>query len=333
MLQLHYFADIKRTLYDPTYRDTLALMRRAGVTTLWPIVSMTGRFTASKPEILSAKQMLGSLGFATGALILPVGHPGNSLNPEEELDLALPDHWRYRIDPDGKPAYFCACVEENMLADNIAAVEFCREAGFDRLFFDDDLRMGNYSKHLIRGCFCDHCVREFSDRMGTDLTREQIAFACEHKTPLSEDWIAYNCAKITRFMKATALPGIRTGIMVMVDGGRYHGIDLPAIQKAVPDCLIRVGEGHFCDAEFDADPDHAGERDSMRAHFSLIEAPQNAYSETTVFPPNALSPQNLVKKITLAKELGIQNIFLMSGTWVMTGEYWLAIGRAMHPEA
>ncbi len=63
----------------------------------------------------------------------------------------------------------------------------------------------------------------------------------------------------------------------------------------------------------------------MRMHLKAIDNPSNCYSETTVFPPKALSPENLVEKAKLAISQGIENIFLMGGTGVMSDEYWLEI--------
>ncbi len=326
MLTFHYFADVKKTLYDQEYPNSLALQKAAGVSVLWLEIYMAGRFLAEKEEILAAKKKLEGLGFQVNAIILPVGHPGNSLNPEEELDLKLPDHWRYRVNAQGEQEYFCACVDETVIRENRAVVEFCREAGFPQLFFDDDLRMGNHGDQ-VRGCYCEACLEEFGRLVGQRHTRQEIAAACASDTELKERWIGYNCAKITRFMAQTAIDGIQTGIMVMHNGDRYHGIDIPAIREAVPSCLFRVGELHFDDESFEADRDHQNELASMNAHIALIGRPEICYSETTVFPPRALSPENLVKKAELAIGLGIRNIFLMSGSWVMTENYWHTLAR------
>ena len=324
-ISFHYFADARRTLYDTEYQNMLPLMKKAGVDTLWMLVYNAGKYTAEKAEILRAKAVLEEKGFRVNALSLPVGHPGNALNPEDEsLDLELPPAWRYRVLPDGNKEYFCACIEEKMIADNRELVEFCRDAGFAQLFFDDDLRMGAHGDK-IRGCYCDHCLQAFSQLISKKITREEIARACEEKNELSEQWIQYNCDKITGFMKATAVSGIQTGIMVMHHGDRRHGIDIPAIRRAVPDCLFRVGEGHFQDQSFERDADHAEEVGGIRAHMELIGNPEFCYSETTVFPPNALSAENLVKKAELAIREGIRQIFLMSGTWLMTEPYWEAL--------
>ncbi len=324
MLNFNYMADARKTLYDNKYLHSLALQKRAGVTALWLTVCMTGKYCAEQDEIISAKRKLEDMGFAVNALILPVGHPGNSLNPEEDLDLRLPEHWNYRVNAAGEKEYFCACVDDTVIRENKAAVEFCRDAGFEKLFFDDDLRMGNHGDS-IRGCYCENCLEEFAALCGKYYTREEIANACETGAALSEKWIAYNCSKITRFMTKTATEGIQTGIMVMHNGGRYHGIDIPEIKKAVPDCLFRVGELQFDDVSFESDIDHDYELTSMKLHLALVGDPTVCYSETTVFPPRALSPENLVKKTELAIRLGIRNIFLMSGTWFLTDDYWYAL--------
>ncbi len=326
MLKFNYFADIKKTLYDEDYKHSLELMKKAGVSVLWLEVYMTGKYFAEKYEIIKAKNMLEDLGFEVNAITIPVGHPGNSLNPEEEIDLRLPESWNYRINKSGEKEYFCACIDGNVIADNKASVEFCRDAGFKKLFFDDDLRMGNHGNE-ITGCFCENCLNDFADICGEYYSREQIAKACEEKNELSEKWVEYNCSKITNFMKETAVDGIQTGIMVMHNGGRYHGVDIPAIKKAVPNCLFRVGEGHFSNIEFNSDADHKSELDSIKMHMELINNPEICYSETTVFPPRALLPQNIVEKTELAIKSGIKNIFLMSGSWVMTDDYWLTLAE------
>jgi hypothetical protein len=103
-------------------------------------------------------------------------------------------------------------------------------------------------------------VREFSEIIGRTLSREEIARDCAARNGLADAWVDYICGKVTRFMKETAVKGIHTGIMVMYNGGRDHGIDIAAIREAVPDCLFRVGQYHFNDAAFEADEGHVGDQ-------------------------------------------------------------------------
>ncbi len=326
MLNFNYFADVKKTLYDESYKHFLALMKEAGVSVLWLEIYNAGRYLAEKAEIIKAKGILEGLGFEVNVITLAVGHPGNSLNPEEVLDLSIPAHWRYRVGPDGENVYFCSCVNDTLIRENKEVVEFCRDAGFKKIFFDDDLRMANFGDEVC-GCFCESCIKEFSEMQGKDYTREEIVAEYKEKGELFRKWTDYNCSKIIRFMKETAVDGIQTGIMVMIEGGREQGVDIEAIKKAVPDCLFRVGEWHFDDACFESDICHQRETESIKAHMALIDNVDACYSETTIFPPKALSPENLVKKTELAIKAGVKNIFLMSGSWTMTDEYWLALAE------
>ena len=327
IISFNYFADVKRSLYDKEYIKLLPLINDAGVDTLWLFICNAGKYMATKDEIVKSKKFLESMGFKVNALISPVGHPGNSLNPEDDaLDLMLPSHWDYRVLLNGEKEYFCACINSVLIEDNRKVVELCRDLGFEYLFFDDDLRMGAHGDE-IRGCFCSNCLKEFSEIVGENITLQMLNIAIEQKNALSDKWIEYNCSKILKFMRETAVERINTGIMIMHNGGVNHGIDIKAIKQAVPNCIFRVGECHFDDVSFESDIDHKSERKSIKKHISAIGNLDVCYSETTVFPPNTLSPENLIKKIELAIAEGIYNIFLMSGTWVMTEKYWKAIAE------
>jgi hypothetical protein len=143
---------------------------------------------------------------------------------------------------------------------------------------------------------------------------------------IREAWIQYNCDKLTDFMRDTQVPGMTGGIMVMHNGDRRHGISIPDIRSAVPGCMFRVGELHFDDASYTAPGGQESLAASVRAHMALI-GDNPVYSESTVFPAAALSPENLVHRIRLELSLGLRNIFLMSGTWYLSEPYWNALAE------
>lgn len=66
----------------------------------------------------------------------------------------------------------------------------------------------------------------------------------------------------------------------------------------------------------------------VRNHLALIGG-NPAYSESTVFPAAAMSPENWLHHIRLEISLGLRNIFLMSGTWFFTEPYWNALAKAL----
>lgn len=326
---MNYDVNPMDVINNPLFPERLDRMKKAGVDSLWLAGFMYGRPASDEETLLQAKKRLEEEGLRVGVISLPVGHPGNSLNPDDPtLDLSIAPSWRYRVNKNGEKEYFCACIEENMLEDNRKTAEIYAQMGFQRHFFDDDLRLGNWGEE-VRGCFCDHCIREFNERQGLFLSREQIKNACEGKAgmeEIKEAWIQYNCDKLTNFMKVTRMPGMQSGIMVMHNGDRRHGISIPDIKKAVPDCMFRVGELHFDDQRYTAPGGQDSLAASVRAHLALI-GENEAYSESTVFPAAALSPENLLHKIHLELSLGLRNIFLMSGSWFLSEPYWEMLAR------
>ncbi len=300
------------------------MMKKAGVENLWLFGYFYGRHESDPEQMYRARLLLREEGVESGVTSVPVGHPGNSLNPDDPtLKLAIHPEWHYRVDRNGKKEYFCSCIDETMIRHNRAAAVEYAQMGFTRHFYDDDLRLGNWGNQ-VAGCFCDDCLRAFGSRM----SRKQLAHAIDHDEAIRERWIQYNCDKITRFMRETAIPGMQSGIMVMHDGGPNHGISIPDIRAAVPDCMFRVGEAHFGDQDFGTPEGKESLANSVRNHLRLIGS-NPVYSESTVFPANAMSPENWIEKIKLEISLGLRNLFLMSGTWFFTDRYWRALEKAL----
>jgi hypothetical protein len=277
----------------------------------------------------AAKNKLERLGKEAYIVCEPVGHP----NPNQK---ALPAKgWRYRINCDGTPDYGCADIEENLVRDLVAATKAFRDAGFKKVFFDDDLRMGTWTWSIPLGCFCEACIADFNRRQETRYTREDlrrfVQNPAEHAA-VCEQWMDFNCGKVTAFMKAVNLPGIQVGIMVMHNGDRKHGVDLPATLKAVPDCLVRVGEGHFNDAGFDPPGGKASLIASLEMHKAIVKDVSRLYTENTVDPWPKLRPENMAKKLLIEVEHGLRNIMLMPPQLLDAPEYWEAIAAVL-PQA
>lgn len=327
-ISINYSVSARDVLTHPEFPARLKQMKRAGVEHLWLTGYFYGRHESDPEQMYRARLLLEEEGLRTGALSLPVGHPGNSLNPDDPtLELAINPAWHYRIDRFGQKEYFIACIDNVMTAHNAAAAREYAQAGFTRHFFDDDLRLGNWGNQ-VQGCFCDSCIDAFSRRTGMKLRRDRLAYAVDHDPAVREAWIQYNCEKLTGFMRDTAVPGMTSGIMIMHNGGPFHGISIPDIKAAVPDCLFRVGELHFDDASYLSPAGRSSLAGSVRNHLALI-GDNPAYSESTVFPAAAMSPQNWIDKIRYEINLGLRNIFLMSGTWFFSEPYWNALADAL----
>lgn len=334
MLSIHYSISAGRVLRETGMKEMLNDMQEAGVGTVWLYGYFFGRFESSIDEMKQAKLLLEEqYGFAVNVINLPVGHPGNALDPVfgSDEDLLLPGTWKYRINDKGETVYYCACINEVMVNDNVEAAQLLRDNGFNTVFYDDDLRLGNHGGN-VQGCFCEDCIAEFNSRESLGVTREELQKCTENPKvdiDLCESWTSYNCEKIVRFLKKVTLPGMRSGIMVMHDGDRRHGIDIPLIKRELPDCLFRVGESHFSDKSFDNPEGQASLMASIENHKRLVGDIKNCFSETTVFPAFALSPENWIKKMEIEIQYGLTNLFLMSGTWMLTKEYWAALKQEL----
>ncbi|MDG0789421.1 hypothetical protein OMP38_00075 [Cohnella ginsengisoli] len=329
MMKMHY-SMAHEPLLELSTRDALvANMKKAGIEKIWIAGFLSGDMIDLE-ELKQAKAFAEQNGLEVGALTIPVGHPGNSLNPDDpDSKLTIPAHWHYRIDKRGETAYFCGAIDTFLIEDNGKAAKLLCDAGFKEVFLDDDLRIGNLNDS-IEGCYCDACVTEFNAIYRRQETRETLRARLADKLDLAlmKDWVAFQCDKVTAVMKATEMEGVQPGIMVMHFGDERHGIDIPAIREQIPNTLFRVGEHQFNDRKF-ANPYAKGEEMlGIAYHLNFIDKPF-AYSETTIFPPRSLKAHNLVYKAKLAIAAGLENILFMSGTWAMDDSYWKAIANAL----
>lgn len=269
-------------------------------------------------DIRRVKQLLDAEGFDMIGCGLALGHP-------EGLDtpcFTYHEGWHIRRDINNREVRWCNAVTPRLIGDLREKMVQQKQLGITKFFWDDDLRQGNHEGD-IQGCFCDDCLAEFADTYKAvipgDFSREtlrpvilrQPGVLTPEQQALREAWVKFQCDRITRFMAGTTVEGVRNGIMVMHNGDTRHGIDIPAIRKAVPDCLFRVGEYMFDDGMFEVPENQKSLTDSILKHMALMGDPANIFSESTVYPHGALTPENLRQKILLERKCGLENICLM----------------------
>ncbi len=328
---LHFHYDfIPREILDPaTSARRIALMKAAGVQTVWLTAYAYGNSLASEQEISDAKQLLERHGFCVQALTVPVGHGGAALSGDGG-DPGVPAHWQLRVNHDGQPMPFTSCMRcENMLKESRAVAEQLHGMGFTKLFFDDDLRVGPWGPAL-QGCCCPACMQAFYTKYPqyAHLSAAEIFATATEGDALWNAWSDVQCDAVLEFMQKTVPAGMIPGIMVMHNGDRRHGVDIARIKAAFPNVLVRVGEAHFEDASFCRPTAEREIVHSIAAHLQQIGDAENAYSESTVYPENALSPENLVQKLRVEIGAGLRNLFLMSGFFFLEEQYWQAIVAA-----
>ena len=328
-LSLNYDMSARDVMHHPEIGRRFEWMKKAGVAHVWLFAYFYGRHESDMEDIYKARKRLLDEGFQTGVISVPVGHPGNSLNPDDDtIELQIKNTWKYRVDRNGKNEYFSACINDEMIKDNLSAAGEYAQMGFTRHFFDDDLRLGNW-QGPVQGCFCDDCIRQFNEKYNLKCDRALLKRAADEEKGFEEltgKWVEFNCGKVTRFMKETCVPEMQSGIMVMHMGDERHGISIPDIKKAVPDCMFRVGEMFFNDETYSKQEYREILKLGVKNHLALI-GENTAYSETTVFPAASMSLENFLHRIETEIHLGLRNIFLMSGTWFYSEPYWKLIEK------
>ncbi|MEI6971711.1 MAG: hypothetical protein WCL44_09360, partial [bacterium] len=324
--------------YTGDFEAKLEYLNKAGVGDYWLYGFRGAEGTARDVGLLKiAKAKLERFGKQAHIVCEPLGHP----HGDAAQDPNPPGKgWRCRVNAEGGLDYGTCCLDERVLRDLVAATKGFRDAGFKKIFFDDDLRM-SVGHGRVRwadtagGCFCEACMAAYNRRNATSFTRadlREIVMNPEKSPDVLEDWITFNCDKVTNFMKSVNLPGLQVGIMVMCLGNRNNGIDLAAIQKAVPDCLVRVGEGHFNDALFDPPEGKATVIESIRMHMAQVADVSRLYSENTVHPWPEKRPENTAKQLLLEVEQGLRNIMLMPPQLLDSPAYWEAVAAVL-PQA
>jgi len=334
-LNINYSIGAKTVLFDPDIESMLAEMKTAGVDVLWLFCYFYGHYNSTFEEMRLAKAVLEGHGFDVQAINVPLGHGGNAFDPSDNsVDLSIGEGWQNRVDCNGNRQSCCACLTEKVIEDTKKVALAIRDIGITKIFYDDDLRLAHWGKN-VQGCFCDNCIEQFNKTANTNFSRKSLKEIIIKEEPGENDkavveaWMDYNCDKIIRYLKEVTVEGITSGIMVMHNGDRRHGIDITRICAEIPGTLIRVGEGHFDDKAFEHELAKASLTASISTHLALTGDTTRCYSESTVYPKFALTPQNWIEKMRLEIKLGLRNIFLMGGTWYLAPEYWAALKDAL----
>ena len=328
-LNFHYDFLTEYVVRDPEFfSKKVPYMKAAGVRTVWLDNYVYGAWQNSLEDCRRAKAMLEDEGFEVQAICVPLGHGSNALNGDE-ADPSLPEAWQNRVDAYGNRLACTTCVDDTVIQHYREAVRIHRELGFTKLFYDDDLRMGGWGPHL-QGCFCERCLGRFYEKYPQfdGMSRGDILRLGTPGSDVREAWETVQCDAVLRFLTETTPEGLTPGIMVMHNGDRRHGIDIPRIRAAFPDALFRVGECHFGDGSFTDPRGRPALERSIRKHLALIGSVERAFSETTTYPVGALSPANFVEKIRWEIGCGLRNIYLMSGNVFLTDGYWEALAAA-----
>jgi hypothetical protein len=311
--------------------ELIGLMKEAGVSDVWMASYLQGKWYHTPKELRKSADFLESKGFNPHVLTVPLGHPGNAIDPSDGTWSEKKQSWKNACDFDGS-LYSGTSIHPPVVEDNIEANKLLANEGFDALFLDDDFRLARYPG-TIGGCFCDECKNEFLQKYNYPAADWDILIdSVEKRNPskVLRSWVEYNCDKVNNMFVSLqkATPQMETGIMVMYLGAEKAGIALDKYRN-VP---FRVGEMMFNDKDFGNIKGKTDELFSALFHMRLIK-PELAYSETTAYPQNELSAKNMAAKLSVSLFSDVRNTMFMSGLQHFPVEHWKTLAPAMKKSA
>lgn len=315
-------------LANPAY---VRAFTNAGIDKVWLTGFMYGYWYSKAPVLRKARRLLNDAGIETGIVNVPLGHPGDSLGSSTgDVPLTPPAHWQMKTTVNGKQVsgthIFPLAVQEN-----VDALKQLRDDDFRDFFLDDDFRLA-VAPGEIGGDFGEEAKRKFLDSHQYNERDWQsiVANIRSRKLDLKlKAFIDYQCDLLSDgFKRINKISHNRTGNMIMYLGSEKAGIRL-SDYTGMP---FRVGESAFNDESFRSIKSKTNELFSVLFHRQFTSA-ELAYSETTAFPHNQLSAENLCAKLCISTLADVRNTMFMSGLTPFPLQYWDTLKPAMQEQA
>jgi hypothetical protein len=309
--------------------DLPSILINAGVTDIWMGAYFYGKWYRQPEELRKTANFLESKGFQVHLVNVPLGHPGDALGLDENTDYLAtpPKHWKNSCTFDGQ-IYSGTSIHPPAVMENTKALKQLHGSGFKTVFLDDDFRVARMPGE-IGGCFCNACKDEFLSKYGYGPSHwKDLIESLENRNPAQvlRSWVEHICDKETSMFHTLqdAAPEMQLGIMVMYLGSEKAGIALDQYGN-VP---FRVGEFMFDDQSFGSTKGKTDELFSVLFHRRFV-GPELAYSETTAYPADALSANNMAAKLTISLIADVRNTMFMSGLNPIPSNYWETLSPAM----
>ena len=208
---------------------------------------------ARRTQILKVRlERLRSVGLSGGINHLPtIGHHC------EDLDAGLGDRYTYMTNIWGEVCRGCYCMRDVRFLEEYVVPSYIliAQAKPDFIWIDDDIRYGHMP--IGNGCFCDHCIDAFNQRVGGSYTRETLRQALNKQDiALRKAWLDHNSEAIIHMFRliAQAVRGVDESITLgFMTGERYfEGYQFAAYADALSnggkyEVMWRPGGGVYTD--------------------------------------------------------------------------------------
>lgn len=307
--------------------DLVKIIAKSGVNRIWIITFCYGYWPWSMETIKQAHHAVMSAGLISSALTLPLGHPGDALGAKDgDFNLNPPSHWPGSKGINGN-IYTGTTVSLIATNEIVNALKELHSVGFKKCMLDDDFRIAR-QPGVIGGNYDDASKITFIKTNGLNESDwgELLNDIKQNKfTPLLRLWINWQCDFLTKsFLEQRKSFHGELGLMVMYLGAEKAGIRL-SDYKNIP---FRVGEYYFNDELLSVPKGWTDELFSVLFHRRYVSA-DNSWSETTAFPANALSANNIAAKLVISTIADVRHTTFMSGLTPFPQEYWDILSPAM----
>jgi len=312
--------------------DLLKLCIDSGVSDIWLGAFFYGHWPVPITKIAAWKKRIEAAGLACHIINIPLGHPGDSLGAGSPDFPLTPTHpWRAAVRPDGS-IYAGTSLHPPATEDNVQALRQLRQCGFKRFFLDDDFRLAR-GPGIIGGCFCSEHKNEFLQRYGyAEKDWQDLLESVQQRkfSQILKNWVDDVCDRLTASFRAqqAAVADGELGNMAMYLGAEKAGIRL-SDYRGVP---LRVGELMFDDKNFNKLKNKTAELFSSLFHRRYV-TPEQAFSETTAYPADQLSAQNMAAKLAISTLSDVRNTMFMSGLTPFPVGHWPVLAAAMKKQA
>jgi hypothetical protein len=133
---------------------------------------------------------------------------------------SLAEPWQHLVGPDGRASASCYCWSDpRVLAYVSELYRLMARAGPDFIWVDDDIRLVGYREAVQLGCFCEGCLRTFSEETGTRWDRASLLAGFDGGTrderlDLRRRWLEHNRAYVATILRAirSAVDEVRPGL-------------------------------------------------------------------------------------------------------------------------
>ena len=310
----------------------IELVKQAGVSDIWVIAFLYGHWHYPLETVVGWRTRIEQAGLSFHILNLPLGHPGDALGSTQGgFPLTPPPRWKQGISADGA-AHAGTSLHTPATQENCDALQKLAAAGVKRVFLDDDFRLAR-GPGDIGGCFCPEHKKRFCDLHGYGDAQWQAllhAVKARDLTPILREWVDFTCDELTESFRAqqAAAPTVQLGNMIMYLGSEKAGIRLADYR----DSLFRVGEYMFDDQKFSPIKGKTDELFSCLFHRRYAQ-PELAFSETTAYPADKLSADNMAAKLAVSTIADVRNTLFMSGVTTFPRTHWATLAPAMKQHA